>query len=151
MIYPFVTPSGGGAWMPACAGMTKRDDEPASFQAERGLVGVEQSLGLLADMALHLAEPDDGPHRLRVIAPRLGFGVDVLDVIGDRLLLFLEPFDPFDQQPQFVCGDASFRHIFSNECVNRTVLVGRGRAALKPVADRFAFTPRLARKSNKKA
>src|SRR5687767_3289252 len=82
-----------------------------SVQPERGLVGLQKRVGLLAVVGLHLAEADDGADRLGVVAARLGLAVDVLDVVRDRLLLLLEPLDPLDQKPQFVGRNGAFRHL----------------------------------------
>ena len=51
---------------------------------------------------LHLPQPHDRAHRLGVVAVRLGLGIDVLDVVGDRLFLFLQPLDTFDEQAKLV-------------------------------------------------
>ncbi len=61
-------------------------------------------------MRFHPPEADDLAHRLGVIAVGLGFGVDVLDVVGDALLLFLKPLDTLDKQPQLIGRDIAFAH-----------------------------------------
>src|SRR5688500_2868616 len=83
----------------------------ALVQPQCGLVGLEQRVGLLAVVGLHLAEADDGADRLGVVAARLGLAVDVLDVVRDRLLLLLQALDALDEQPQFVSRDRAFRHL----------------------------------------
>src|ERR1044072_5726227 len=92
---------------PAIAVTLSHSDRSGEPQGR--LVGVEQRLGLLAVVGFHLPQADDGAHRLGVGAPRPCLAIDVPDVVGDRLLLFLEPLDPLDQQPQLVGRDASFR------------------------------------------
>ena len=47
---------------------------------------------------LHPAQADDRAHRLGVVAVGLGLGIDVLDVVGGALLLFLQPLDALDEQ-----------------------------------------------------
>src|SRR5687768_1596119 len=59
--------------------------EEDSVQPQCRLVGLEQGVGLLAVVGLHLAEADDGADRLGVVAARLGLAVDVLDVVRDCL------------------------------------------------------------------
>src|SRR3954470_88348 len=83
-----------------------------SVEAERRAIGFQQRIGFLPRLRLHLAESDDGPHRLGVVAARLGLGIDVLYIVGDRLLLLLEALDALDQEPEFVRCDIPFRHVF---------------------------------------
>ena len=88
---------------------------PCQRQTERVAIGFEQGVGFLADVAFQPAQRDDLAHRLGVVAGRLGLGVDVLDVVGDALLFFLEPLDPLDEQPQLVGRDVAFAHGISFE------------------------------------
>src|SRR3546814_153053 len=76
-----------------------------SAQPQSGLVGFEHHLHFRAVVGLHLPQADDLAHDLGVIADRLGFGIDVADVIGDAFLLFLAAFDSLDQKAQAVVGD----------------------------------------------
>ena len=69
-------------------------------------VEVEQRLLLLPLGDVLLAEPDDRAERLGVEAVALGLGVDFLDVVGERLLLLLEPLDALDDGSELVLGEA---------------------------------------------
>src|SRR5688572_8854916 len=66
-------------------------------QAERGAIGVEQRVHLLTRVRLHFPQTDDRPHRLGVVAARFGFRIDVANIVGHRLFLFLEPLDALDE------------------------------------------------------
>ena len=50
--------------------------------------------------------PHDRAQRLDVEAGALGFRIDVADIVGDRLLLLLEPLDALDEGLQLVLGKA---------------------------------------------
>src|SRR6266540_5502135 len=67
---------------------------PSSVEhAERMHISLEDRLLLLALVGVLLAQPHDRAQSLDVEAVRLGFGIDVADIVGDGLLLFLEPLD----------------------------------------------------------
>ena len=78
------------------------------LEPKRGAVGFEERIGLLPDVRFEPPQRDDLAHRLGVIAGRLGFGVDVLDVVGDALFLFLKAFDPLDEQTKLLGCDIVF-------------------------------------------
>jgi hypothetical protein len=60
-------------------------------------IDVEQ-FGLLAPfVGLALAQGDHLAEDFDVVAQGLGFGVAVLDVVGDAGLVLLQPFDPVDE------------------------------------------------------
>src|SRR3546814_3790129 len=61
-------------------------------------------------MCFHLSQAHDGPHGLGIVARRLCFGIDVLDVVGDAFFLFFQPLDTFDEQTQLVGRDIAFTH-----------------------------------------
>src|SRR5207253_4199169 len=65
-----------------------------------------ERLGLLALGIVLLAQADQRAERLGIEAVGLGFRVDFLDVIGERLLFFLEPLDALDDRLQLVAGYA---------------------------------------------
>lgn len=65
-------------------------------------IGVENGFELAQRVAVHGAALDDFAHDFHVIAPRLRFGVDILDVGVVPLFFFLEPLDALDQQAQLV-------------------------------------------------
>ena len=56
-----------------------------------------------------LAQAHDRAQRLHVVAVALGLGVDVADVVGDRLLLFLEPLDALDEGLELILGEIGSR------------------------------------------
>jgi NTP pyrophosphatase (non-canonical NTP hydrolase) len=66
--------------------------------------GQGDRLGLGALVRVLLAHAHDGAQRLDVVAVTLGFGEDVADVVGDRLLLFLQPLDALDDGLELVLG-----------------------------------------------
>src|SRR3546814_5027379 len=61
-------------------------------------------------MCFHLSQAHDGPHGLGIVARRLCFGIDVLDVVGDAFFLFFQPLDTFDEPTQLVGRDIAFTH-----------------------------------------
>ncbi len=77
-----------------------------SDHAERVHVGFDDGLVLAALIDILLAQPHDDPQRLHVEAVALGLGVDVLDVVGDRLLLFLQPLHALDEGLELVLRKA---------------------------------------------
>ena len=74
--------------------------------AQRVQVGFQDRLLLLALVDVQLAQPDDGAQRLDVEAVALGFGVDVADVVGERLLFLFEPLDALDEGLEVILGEA---------------------------------------------
>src|SRR3979409_2424684 len=64
-----------------------------SDPSERVDVGLENRLVFHALVLVLLAQTHDRTQRLHVVAVALGLAVDVADVVGDRLFLFLEPLD----------------------------------------------------------
>ena len=72
-------------------------------------VEVEQRFLLGPLRLIHLPEPHDRAQRLGVEAVGLGLGVDFLDVIGERLLLFLQPFDALDDGAELILGETGGR------------------------------------------
>ena len=60
-------------------------------------VEVKQRFHFLPLVAVLLAQADDLAHHLDVIAIALGFGVDILDVVGNGFLLFLEALDALNE------------------------------------------------------
>src|SRR5215218_5949069 len=68
-----------------------------SLAADRCAIGFEHGVLLLPGVGLHLPEPHDHAHDLWVISVRLGFGIDVANVVGDALLFFFKPLDPLDE------------------------------------------------------
>src|SRR3954451_23463746 len=66
-------------------------------EPEGRAIGLHQCVGFLTGMRLHLPQPDDGAHRLGVIAVRLRLCVDVANVVGDALLLFFQALDALDE------------------------------------------------------
>src|SRR5579859_1634079 len=74
--------------------------------AERVQIGFQNRFLLLALVDVLLAQAHHGAQRLDVVAVDLGLAVDVADVVGDRLLLFFEPLDAFDEGFELVLGEA---------------------------------------------
>src|SRR5208282_6049024 len=93
--------------LPAIA---RRDEACASMNgsqhAERVQVGLENGLLLLALVDVLLAQPHHSAQRLDVETVALGLGKDVANVVGDRLLLFFEPLDAFDERLELILGEA---------------------------------------------
>src|SRR4051794_6990655 len=67
-------------------------------------IRLENRLGLGALVRVLLAHAHDGAQRLDVVAVALGLGEDVADVVGDRLLFFLQPLDALDDGLELVLG-----------------------------------------------
>src|SRR6185437_10943793 len=78
---------------------------PASFHSQRGLVEVEDSFLFLTLGCILLAQADDGAQRLGVETGAFCLGKDVLDVVGDGLLLFLKTLDALDERAQLARGN----------------------------------------------
>src|SRR6266446_9050928 len=102
----------------------RRDDESlsacaasASQHSQRLHIGFENGLLLGALVGVLLAQTHDRAQRLDVEAVALGLGVDVADIVGDDLLLLLQPLDALD---------AGLELIFC-ECCRRLFLDGSGR------------------------
>jgi hypothetical protein len=87
-------------------------------------VGLEHGLLLAALVGVLLAQADDGAQRLDVEAVALGFGIDVADVVGGRLLFLLEPLDALDNSLELVLGEAGSRLIlFGSGCGGHRTLL----------------------------
>src|SRR5690606_36638533 len=71
-----------------------------SGHPERGLVEIEDGFLFLPLCLVLLAQAHDRAHRLGVEAVALHLGIDFLDVVGDRLLLFFKALDALDEGPQ---------------------------------------------------
>ncbi|EGE55977.1 hypothetical protein PBC5p54 [Rhizobium etli CNPAF512] len=79
--------------------------------AERVQVGVEDRFLFHALLLVLFAQRHDLLQDLGVEAHSLGFAIDVLDVVGDGLLFFFQPFNALDESAKLVAGDAmSIRH-----------------------------------------
>src|SRR5260370_34035155 len=76
-----------------------------SQHSQRLHVGFQNGLLFGALVGVLLAQPHDGTQRLDVEAVALGFGIDVADVVGDRLLFFFKPFDALDDGLELVFGE----------------------------------------------
>jgi len=48
-------------------------------------------------VGLHLSQAHDHPHDFGVVAIGFRLGINVANIVSDRLLLFLEPLDPLDE------------------------------------------------------
>jgi hypothetical protein len=72
-------------------------------------IGFQNRLVLLALVDILLSQPHDRAQRLDVEAGALGFRIDVTDVVGERLLLFLEPLDAFDEGLELILGETGCR------------------------------------------
>src|SRR5689334_23997029 len=80
-----------GICLSGMAGTSPSRDAQSSDQPERVHVGLEHRLVLDPLVLVLLAQTYHRAHGLHVVAVALGLGVDVADVVGDRLLLLLEP------------------------------------------------------------
>src|SRR5260370_17388240 len=80
----------------------KRPAAGASQHSERLHVGFQNGLLLSALVGVLLAQADDGAQRLDVKAVALGFGIDVADIVGNRLLFFFQPLDALDDGLELV-------------------------------------------------
>ena len=88
----------GPTWL---AGMTA-----ASVQhAERVQIGLEDSLVLLALVAVLFAHAHHDAQRLDVEAVALGLGIDVADIVRDGFLFFFELFHAFDERLELILGE----------------------------------------------
>src|SRR6266536_2545829 len=77
-------------------------DETRSQHPQRLHIGFQNRLGFGALVGILLAQAHDGAQRLDVETVALAFGVDVADVVGDGLLLFLQPLDALDDSLELV-------------------------------------------------
>src|SRR6478609_5964624 len=99
--------------------------------ADRLQIEVEDRLFLLALFEIALAQRDDLAQHLDVVAVALGLGIDLLDVVGDRLLLFLEALDALHDALELIALNRIV-HLISfrgYENFGRSVRPDRGRAS----------------------
>ena len=75
-------------------------------------IEVEDRLLLGPLIGVALADGDDLAQHLDVVAVALGLGVDLLDVVGDGLLLFLETLDALHDALELVALNR-FVHLMS--------------------------------------
>src|SRR6185437_4709073 len=92
----------------------------APAHAERAHIGFEQRLLLVEIGLVHFPDLHDLPHDLDLEAVRLGLRIDVANIVGERLLFFLEALDPLDERFQALSGDpARLRHETLRLCDGR--------------------------------
>ena len=72
---------------------------------QRVQVGFQYSLLLLALVDVLLAQPHHRAQRFHIEAVALGLGIDVANVVGDRLLFFFEALDAFDKGLELIFGE----------------------------------------------
>src|SRR3984957_19167277 len=83
----------------------ERSKSPLPQHAERMQVGLQYSLLLLALVDVLLAQPHHRAQRFHIEAVALGLGIDVANVVGDRLLFLFEALDAFDKGLELVFGE----------------------------------------------
>src|SRR5712671_781262 len=86
-----------------CAGNASSAN--ASQHSQRLHVGFQDGLRFRALIGVLLAQAHDGAQRLDVEAVALGFGIDVADIVRDRLLFFFQAFDTLDDGLELVFGE----------------------------------------------
>ena len=79
----------------------RRSDHPQRLQ-----VGFEDRFLLLALLLVLLAQPHHGAQRLHVVAVAFGLGIDIADVVGDRLFFFFQAFDALDDRSELILGES---------------------------------------------
>ena len=77
-----------------------------SQHSQRLHVGFQDGLLFGAFVGVLLAHPHDGAQRLDVKTVALGFGIDVADIVGDRLLFFFQTLDALDDGLELVFGES---------------------------------------------
>ena len=100
---------------------------------------------LLPLLGVLLAQADHGAESLDVEAVALRLGIDVADVVGDGLLLLLEPLDTLDEGLQLVLGETGlggFGLLFFDG--GHQTLLMRDRAETVPAVSPGAFENRAA-------
>src|SRR5580700_510552 len=129
-----------------------------SNHTQRVQVGLQNSLLLLALVDVLLAQPHHDPQRLDVEAIALSLGINVADVVGDRLLLFLELFNALNEGLELVLGEAvGGLLVFGGGSGGHRVLlafsiargVERRRALIKPIARSSTLCTGARRKSRR--
>jgi hypothetical protein len=90
-----------------------------SLDADRRKVQVENLFFLAALIMVLLADRDHLAHDFHVIARALGFGVNFLDVVGDRLLFLFETLDAFDESFQMAAVERIGVHEFGLKFVGK--------------------------------
>lgn len=68
-------------------------------------IGFENGFRLVALVGGLLAHSHDRPERLHVVPIAPCFEVDILDVVADRLLFFLQSLDALDDRAQLILGE----------------------------------------------
>ncbi len=71
----------------------------------------------LAVGAFHFSQADHLAHDLGVEAGALGLGIDLADVVGQRLLFFFKALDALDEGTQMLFGEAALCH-FQLHCMS---------------------------------
>jgi hypothetical protein len=69
-------------------------------------VGLDDRLLFAPLVGVLLAQPHDDTERLDVETVALGLGIDVADIVGDRLLLFFQPLHALDKGLELVLRKA---------------------------------------------
>jgi hypothetical protein len=77
-----------------------------SKHPQRLHIGLQDGLLFLALVGILLAQAPDGAQCLHVEAIALALGIDVADIVGDRLLLFFQPLDALDDRLELILGEA---------------------------------------------
>src|SRR4051812_12876346 len=77
-------------------------DIVASQHSQRLHIGFQDGFLLGALIGVLLPQTHDGAQRLDVVAVALGFGIDVADIVRDRLLFLFQPLDAFDDGLELV-------------------------------------------------
>src|SRR5262245_61807414 len=74
---------------------------------ERVQVGFQDRLLLLALVDVLLAQPHHRAQRLHVEAVALGLGIDIANIVGDRLLFLFDPLDALDNGFELGVGETA--------------------------------------------
>ena len=96
-------------WMAGTSpAMTRFDSGKSALvrHPQRVQVGFENLLLLAALVGIQLAQAHDRAQRLGIEAGAFRFGIHVADVVGGRLLLFLEALDALDDRFELILGEA---------------------------------------------
>src|SRR5262245_19701648 len=83
--------------------VTNRTSDQARSEHSQSLhIGLQDGFLFLTLVRILLAVANDGSQCLDVETIALGLAVNILDVVRDRLLLFFEPLDAFDDRLELI-------------------------------------------------
>src|ERR1700730_13003548 len=89
-----------------CPSLRGPERAPGLQHPERLHIGFQDGFLLGALVGVLLAQPHDGAQRLDIKAVAFRLGIDVADIVGNRLLFFFQSFDTLNDGLELVLGES---------------------------------------------